>query len=434
MRILIAGTSSGCGKTTAALAVIAAFRAKGLAVASFKVGPDYIDPGFHQAACGRPSDNLDEHLCDAGTVRAILRAGEEHADIAVIEGVMGYYDGMSSKDFSCSTWSMAHATRTPVLLVIDASGGAASAAATVLGFRRFRRSSHIAGVLVNRVSSRGHYDLVREAVERYAGPPCVGYLPKDSDLALGSRHLGLIPAAEAPELANQLDRAAQLALQTVDLYAILRLAAAAPPLTGDRKPLPDRRDYRLGVARDQAFSFYYEENLRMLQASGMRLSYFSPLQDERLPEGLNGLYIGGGFPEVFAEKLEANRSMRESVRQALEGGLRCYAECGGLMYLSRSIDGRGMAGFFPIVCRMTDRLQRFGYVNVTDRTGLTFPAHEFHHAVAEVQMELPCAFRVVKSSDPNRSWTCGYEKQNALAGFPHLHFASHPELIRRLWP
>lgn len=434
MRILIAGTSSGCGKTTAALSLMAALRQKGLVVAPFKAGPDYIDPGFHQAACGRPSDNLDAHLCDAGTVRAILRAGEERADIAVIEGVMGYYDGMNSRDFACSTWRMAADTWTPAILVVDASGGAASAAATALGFLRFKRVSRLAGVLVDRVSSRGHYELVREAIERYTGLPCVGYLPKDAQLSLSSRHLGLVPAEETPELSRQIARAAQLALQTVDLDAILRLAALAPPLKGTRKPLPDRRGYRLGVARDRAFSFYYEENLRMLRASGMELVYFSPLADARLPEGLDGLYLGGGFPEVFAEQLEENRSMRESVRSALEGGLNCYAECGGLMYLCQTIDGRKMAGFFPIACRMTERLQRFGYVNVTDRTGLTFPAHEFHHAVAEPLAEVACAFWVARASDPSQTWSCGYEKGNTLAGFPHLHFASHPELIRRLWP
>ncbi len=431
---MIAGTMSGCGKTTVTLAIMAALREKGLTVSPFKVGPDYIDPGFHQAACGRPSDNLDGHLMDDSTVSSILRAGEERADIAVVEGVMGYYDGMHARNFACSTWKMAVDTRTPALLVVDASGGAASAAATALGFLRFKRNSGLAGVLVNRVSSLGHYKLVRDAIEEYTGLPGVGYLKKDAELTFKSRHLGLVPAEETEALSRQIEKAAQLALETVDLDAILRLAALAPPLKGTRKSLPDRSGYRLGVARDRAFSFYYEENLRMLTASGMKLVYFSPLQDERLPEGLGGLYLGGGFPEVFAQQLEANRSMRASVRAALEDGLRCYAECGGLMYLCQTIDGREMAGFFPIACRMTEKLQRFGYVNVTDKTGLTFPAHEFHHAVAEPLEEVVCAFRVVRSSDPNRTWDCGYEQGNTLASFPHLHFGSHPELIRRLWP
>jgi len=166
----------------------------------------------------------------------------------------------------------------------------------------------------------------------------------------------------------------------------------------------------------------------------MELVFFSPLEDARLPEGLDGLYFGGGFPEVFAGALEANQAMRADVRRALAGGMRCYAECGGLMYLCQTIDGREMAGFFPIACRMTEKLQRFGYVNVTDRTGLTFPAHEFHRAAAEPLEDVPCAFRVVKAADPGREWRCGYERGNALAGFPHLHFASHPELIGRLFP
>lgn len=188
------------------------------------------------------------------------------------------------------------------------------------------------------------------------------------------------------------------------------------------------------MARDEAFGFYYGENLRMLEGCGMELAAFSPLRDQRLPEGLDGLYLGGGFPEVFAERLEANRSMRESVRRALEAGLSCYAECGGLMYLSQSIDGREMAGFFPIACRMTDRLQRFGYVFVADEAGLTFPGHEFHHAVAEPLKEVHRAFRVTRASAPETVWQCGYARGSALAGFPHLHFGSHPELIGRLWP
>jgi cobyrinic acid a,c-diamide synthase len=429
---LIAGTSSGCGKTTVTLALMAALRAKGLEVAPFKVGPDYIDPGFHAVACGRPSDNLDGHLMDASTVRAVLRAGEERADIAVIEGVMGYYDGMHSRDFACSTWRMAADTRTPSLLVVDASGGAASAAATALGFLRFRRDSRLAGVLINRVSSRGHYELVRDAIVQYTGLQTVGYLPKDASLALESRHLGLIPAEETPEIKrrSRARRAWRLKRWT---WTPSSASPLAPGLSGKRKPLPDRRGYRLGVARDAAFSFYYAENLRALRASGMELIEFSPLADARLPTASTGCTWAAASRGV-CKALEENRAMRESMRAALSGGLRCYAECGGLLYLCETIDGHKMAGFFPIACRMTERLQRFGYADVSDRTGLNFPAHEFHHAVAEPLEAVPCAFRVARASDPSRTWDCGYEQGNTLAGFPHLHFGSHPELIGRLWP
>ncbi|MDR1598889.1 MAG: cobyrinate a,c-diamide synthase [Oscillospiraceae bacterium] len=433
MRILLAGTHSGCGKTTVSLAVMAALSSRGLSVAPFKAGPDYIDPGFHQAACGCPSDSLDLRLCSEQAVSSMLSRGEARSDIAIVEGVMGYYDGMDSASFRCSTYDLARATRTPVILVVDASGGAASVAAVVKGFASMARDSGIRAVLVNRVSSRGHYELVRDAVTRYAGLPCAGFTRKDAELTMPSRHLGLIPAGETAGLSGLISRAAANALENVDLDMIIKIASNAPPLAVKNLDIPRFDIDRIGVARDDAFRFYYPENLRMMTVSGIELVYFSPMSDTRLPDGLDGLYIGGGFPEVFAERLEANRSMRDGIRAALEGGMRCYAECGGLLYLSRALEGRAMVGFLPIDCRMTDRLQRFGYVNITDETGAAFPAHEFHYAVAEPAEDIPRAFRVAKAGRPEQSWTCGYRKANTLAGFPHLHFGSRPELIARLW-
>lgn len=434
MRILIAGTMSGCGKTTVALSVMAALTARGLNVAPLKVGPDYIDTGFHAAACGRTSDNLDSHLMDKPEILSVLARAEQGADVAVIEGVMGYYDGMDAVSLRCSTWEMAQITHTPVLLVVDASGGAASVAATVRGFQTLVEKSGIAAVIVNRVSSRRHYELVRDAIYHYTGLPCAGYLTKDATISLPSRHLGLIPAEETKARAEKIARAAEMAGETIAFDQLLACAKDAPPLPIKARSYPRREGFRLGVARDEAFGFYYAENLRILRACGMELVEFSPLRDQDLPDRLDGLYIGGGFPEVFADRLCENASMRESIRRALEGGLRCYAECGGLMYLSRAIDGREMVGFLPINCHMTKRLQRFGYCVVSDASGLTFPAHEFHHAVAEPIGPVRCAYRVQKASDPARTWECGYTRENTLAGFPHLHFASHPELIGRLWP
>ncbi len=432
MRLLVAGTNSGCGKTTVALSLMAALRARGLCVAPCKVGPDYIDPGFHAAACGRPSDNLDLHLLGADTVRAILARAEKSADLAVLEGVMGYYDG-SGADLRCSPWEVARLTATPALLVVDAAGGAASVAATVKGFQVLTKESSIRAVLVNRASSRAHFELVRDAVARHTGLLCAGYLAKDASISLPSRHLGLVPAEETDALAEKLSRAGRAIADTVDLDMLLGIAAEAKPLADAPRTLPNLAGVRLGVARDEAFSFYYEENLRLLRASGAELVPFSPLCDAALPDGLTALYIGGGFPEVFAGRLEENGAMRGSILAALEGGMRCYAECGGLMYLSREIDGRAMVGFYPIRCRMTEKLQRFGYVNVTDAAGLSFPAHEFHHAVAEPTEDIPKMFHVSKASAPERTWECGYSKKNALAGFPHLHFGAHPELMERLF-
>ena len=431
MRILLAGTNSGCGKTTASLLLMAALKRRGKDVAPCKVGPDYIDPGFHRAVCGRPSRNLDSWLMgDASLFRAL----GQKADVAVIEGVMGYYDGLDAEEMRCSTWDMARRTKTPVLLVVDASGGAASVAATVKGFWTLRADSGIAGVLVNRVSGEKHYALVRQAVERYTGLPCAGYLTKQQKIELPSRHLGLVPIQETERFLERLSGAAAEAEQTLDLPLILSLAEKAPVLPEASLPaLPDMAGFRLGVARDDAFHFYYQDNLDALRRAGAELIFFSPLHDAALPEGLSGLYVGGGFPEVFAKTLSNNRSMRLSILSALDGGLKCYAECGGLMYLSQEIDGHPMVGFLPARCRMTDRLQRFGYVTVRDRTGLSFPAHEFHHAVAEALPGAQFAYAVEKASRPGAAWRCGLERARTLGAFAHVYFADRPDLIRRFF-
>lgn len=430
-RLLIAGTGSGCGKTTASLLLMALLRAHGLRVAPYKAGPDYIDPGFHRAVCGRPSHNLDTHLMEPDAIAGLLHAD---ADIALIEGVMGYYDGLDVRTLRCSTWELARLTRTPVLLTVDASGGAASVAAQVKGFMALREESGIAGVLVSRASGERHYALVREAVELYTCLPCVGYIQKNAQLDFRSRHLGLVPAQETPDAAQRIAQAAQALEETIDLPLLLRMAQAAPlPAAAPAPAKPWGRPFRLGVAQDEAFSFYYQANLDLLERMGMTLVPFSPLRDACIPEGLDGLYFGGGFPEVFAAQLSANASMRRSVYAALNGDMPCYAECGGLLYLSRSLDGAPMVGFIDAGCRITPRLQRFGYVQVEDRTGLTFPAHEFHHAVAEPAGDVSFAYTVRKAGDPQRMWKCGFEKGRTLAAFAHLHFLSHPELVRRLW-
>lgn len=428
MRLMIAGTGSGCGKTTCALALMAALKRQGLTVAPYKAGPDYIDPGFHRAVCHRPSHNLDTFLMDENAICYLLNTD---AQMALIEGVMGFYDGLGG-GLDHSSYALARLTRTPVVLVADGAGGAASVAAGVLGFARMAPDNRIMGVLVNRVKSPRHYDLIRLAVERYARLPCVGYLPWDGAFSLDSRHLGLVPAAETPGLLDKVDRAAdRLAL---DQKLLLSIARQAPPLPRQAPPAPSRPGYRVGVALDRAFSFYYQANLDLMRRWGMNLVFFSPLADKALPAGLDALYLGGGFPEVFSAQLSANRAMIQSLREALEDNLPCYAECGGLIYLSRQVDGQAMAGFLPIDCAMTKGLQRFGYCHVEDDSGLTFPAHEFHHALAHPLAPLDTAFSVTKASQPEKRWRCGYRKKNTLAGFPHLHFLSHPALIGRLFP
>ena len=420
MRIMLAGISSGCGKTTASLALMAALRERGMAVAPFKAGPDYIDPGFHALACARPSHNLDEWLCAPRSVLRILALGSENADIAVIEGAMGMYDGLGG-GAQCSAYALAKHTGTPVVLVVDASGSAASAAATALGFLRYREDNTIAGVLVNRASSRRHYELVREAMAAI-GLACVGWLPRDAALSMPDRHLGLVPVQERPQARAQIQRAASL-LQ-LDMDALQAVARRAERVTAPAAACPQSLSgLRVGLARDSAFSFVYEASLIALRGMGAELVEFSPLADAALPEGLDALYLPGGFPEVFEAQLVENLPMVRSVKTALAGGLRCYAECGGMLYLS-------MIGAIPLKWEMTSRLQRFGYVTVTDEDGYSFPAHEFHHSVVTPTAPLDTRFEVAKGE---RRYREGYLYNHVLAGYPHLHLYDRPELAERLF-
>ena len=420
MRIMLAGISSGCGKTTASLALMAALRAKGMTVAPFKSGPDYIDPGFHRVACGRPSHNLDEWLCGPESVTRILAEGSEGADIAVIEGAMGMYDGLGGGT-ECSAYALALHTRTPILLVVDASGSAASAAATALGFLKYRPDNTVAGVLVNRASSQRHYDLIKEAMAGI-GLPCVGWLPKDSGLGMPDRHLGLVPVEERPEAKCQIDRAASVL--KLDMRALKAVAERAERLSPQPFLYPQSlKGRRIGLAKDAAFSFTYEANLIALARMGAELVAFSPLTDAALPDGLDALYLPGGFPEVFEGELIANAPMAASVRDGIAGGLRVYAECGGMLYLS-------MIGAIPLKWEMTKRLQRFGYVTVTDGDGYAFPAHEFHHSVVTPTAPLATRFEVAKGE---RRYREGYMHRNVLAGYPHIHFYDRSGLAERLF-
>ncbi len=420
MRIMLAGISSGCGKTTASLALMAALRARGLVVAPFKAGPDYIDPGFHRVACGRPSHNLDEWLCAPDSVRRILALGSAGADISVIEGAMGMYDGLGGGT-ECSAYALAKHTGTPVLLVVDASGSAASAAAATLGFLKYRPDNTIAGVLVNRASGERHYDLIKEAMAGI-GLECVGWLPRDSGLRMPDRHLGLVPVEERPEVKSQIERAASLI--RIDMDAIRRVAGRAEAVRAPDFACPrSLAGRRVGLAKDAAFSFTYEANLVALRQMGAEPVAFSPLADAALPEGLDALYLPGGFPEVFEGELAANGAMAASVKAAVEGGLRVYAECGGMLYLS-------MIGALPLKWEMTKRLQRFGYVTVTDGDGYRFPAHEFHHSVTEPTAPLDTRFEVSRGETRYRE---GYIYKNTLAGYPHIHFFDRPALAERLF-
>ncbi len=412
-RLLLCAPASGGGKTTLTCALLQALVNRGANPVAFKCGPDYIDPMFHSEIIGAKSRNLDLFFLGADTTRYLLEENSRGSGLALIEGVMGYYDGIGLSA-EASAWDLARATRTPAVLVLDGRGRALTAAAVVRGMKDFRPDSGIAGV---------------------------GFLPNRPDCALESRHLGLVTAAEVAGLREKLSALAKQAEETVDLDGLLALAASAPDL-GDKPmalPEPVEGRPRIAVARDKAFCFYYADGLALLERLGAELVEFSPLADGGLPEGACGLYLGGGYPELYAEALADNRPMREEVRAAVLGGLPTVAECGGFLYLNQTLaDGEGrewpMAGVFPGRAANTGKLGRFGYITLTAQTdgllgpaGTKIPAHEFHYWDTDAPGS---AFRAEKPQS-TRGWDCAYHTPTLYAGFPHFHFCAARSAAQR---
>jgi cobyrinic acid a,c-diamide synthase len=432
-RLVIAGTSSGDGKTTATVAVVRALRAKGMKVAVFKCGPDYLDPTYHARAAERPSHNLDGWMMGREAVRRTFVRGAEGADIALIEGVMGLFDGASPTGEEGSTAEIAKWLEAPVVLVVDASGMARSIAAVARGFAGFDRQLRVAGLLCNRVGSRGHLDLLSRACD---DPPVLGGFPKQVELSFPERHLGLLTASQGAVPEATFDAWGKLASEWLGLNAIVELAKAVPAL-GDV-------DASASVAPGgETCRIYYDDNLSRLESLGATLVRFSPIRDSELPP-VDGLYLGGGYPEVFARELSQNRAMRESVaRFAREGGP-IYAECGGLMYLSRAIRTRDehvhpMVGLLPVDTIMKDRLAALGYVEVETQLstilgppGLRFRGHQFRYSElgpADGPVEAPYTVRRRRGGDATRE---GFVTNNVVASYVHAHWASNPRVAEGL--
>jgi cobyrinic acid a,c-diamide synthase len=447
--LVIAAAGSGSGKTTVSLGLMAALRRRGWRVAPFKVGPDFIDPGHHARAAGTPSRNLDGWMLPQETNRNIFRQAARSADVAVVEGVMGLFDGFDGRSEEGSTAQMAKWLGLPVLLVVDARSMARSAAALVQGFERFDPQLRFAGVLFNRVGSPRHLEYLRQALEGQVAMDFLGGLPREDALAIPERHLGLHTAEDHPLGPDRLARLASLVEDHVDLE---RLVRALPEVRGDNggecPPDPGFAQpprVRLGVARDAAFCFYYPDNLDLLARAGADLVTFSPLNDTDLPPGLAGLYLGGGYPELHARRLAQNSGMRAAIGRAGRAGMPIYAECGGLMYLCRELDpGEGarwpMCGRFPFGVRMLARRRALGYreVRLTSGTllgpaGACLRGHEFHYSeIAESAAGVDTVYRIAPRRGDSGGTPEGYRVGNTVGSYVHLHFGSFPAAATHL--
>ena len=441
---IIAGPASGVGKTTVTLSIMGALRKRGLTVQPFKCGPDFIDGGHHSRVCGRKSRNLDGWILSADANRQIFRSNAAGADVSVVEGMMGLFDGADGKSDRGSTAEIAKWLGLPVILVLDASAIARSAAALVHGFETFDPVVKVVGVIFNRVAGPAHYQLLRDALTSNVKAVPLGYLPGDERIRIPERYLGLITAGENSLPESVLSLLGELAEGSIDLDQLVQISSSVPALRqavlrNDADSAAEVRSIRLGVARDKAFCFYYEDNLDCLRKAGAEIMEFSPLEDPSLPAFLDALYFGGGYPELFAKKLSANGRMLASIKEAAHEGLPIYAECGGLMYLAKEIvtkDGASfpMAGILPFGVQMTERLVNFGYNEVSfARDCLLGPAgkgargHSFHcsRIIEAGPLE---HFYKTRNSLTGREEPEGFGIGNVLASYIHLHFLSSPGL------
>ena len=437
-RILISGTNSNCGKTTITMALLAAFKNKGLEIASFKSGPDYIDPMFHRKVFDVETHNLDpyfsteEMLCD----QFIRNCGK---DLSIIEGAMGYYDGIGVEG-RASAWEVAKSIKAPAVLIIDAKGMSNSAAAIIKGFKEFKEESMVEGVIFNGISPM-LYPLLRDIVEN-AGVKAYGFLPREEKYSIGSRNLGLITADEIEDIKEKINGLRELAEKYIDLEGLYELAKSAPVLeaSDDYKNLIESSKSddggskpRIAVSRDNAFCFMYKENIEILEDLGCEVVFFSPLNDEKLPEGISGLYLCGGYPELYPEELSNNKRMCQEIKDIITKGIPTIAECGGFMYLHDSIENVPMVGFIKGNCIKTDKLQRFGYIEITAlednllcHKGESIRVHEFHYYDSENCGE---SFMAKKASN-GLEYLCCHGSDSLYAGFPHIYLPANPDFAK----
>lgn len=436
-RFLLTAGSSGSGKTLLTCGIMQALKRKGVSIASFKCGPDYIDPMFHSRVLGTKSRNLDTFFADKNVVRWLLDKNSRDCDLAVLEGVMGYYDGVAGTTLKASAWDVADTTNTPAVLIVNSKGMSVSLVPYIKGFLEYKENSHIKGVILNRMSPM-LYPRMKELIESQLPVRAVGYVPELSDCVLESRHLGLVLPEEIEGLKEKLNRLADVLDTSIDWELLSKIAGQAEDIIEDEPEFVKTagklcEPVRIGVAKDEAFCFFYEDNFELLEKMGAELVWFSPLHDKKIPENIHGLMFHGGYPELYAEKLSENISMRDSVREALLQGMPCMAECGGFMYLHEQMEDMNgtfwpMAGVIPANVVRTKKLTRFGYITLDGGTVFgketgPVPAHEFHY------FDSDCCGNAFTASKPesSRKWECMHSTENLLAGFPHLYFFGNPK-------
>ena len=437
-RFVLAGTGSGVGKTTFTIGLMKALQEKGKIVQGFKCGPDYIDPTYHTAVTGRISRNIDSWMFSHEAVRDIVARASQDADVAMIEGVMGFYDGKSPLSDAGSAAEISVVTESPVILIVNCASMARSVAAVVKGFQLLSDQPNIVGVIANQVGSVGHYEIAKTAIEQECGIPVIGYLKREADIDIPSRHLGLIPAIERGELDTFFEKLGALMTETIDLDLLLELTKA--PVLEEKGQLFNKepqQDVCIAVAKDAAFNFYYEENLALLRAKGATLQFFSPLANEPVPAEADGLYIGGGFPEEFAHTLSQNDVTKQSIRQTIHKGLPTLAECGGFMYCTEAITNSSgeryeMLGVIPGEVTMQTKLAALGYREIFGTAGNFLigtneeaKGHEFHYSTYSGAHTTP-AYETKGRFGKKQE---GYCIDNLVAGYTHFHFVSNPQLV-----
>lgn len=439
---LIAGTNSGCGKTTITIGLMALLKSLGKKVAPFKTGPDYIDPLFHSEVLGTPSYNLDTFMLPKDNVQYLFRKHCTNKDIAIVEGVMGMYDGLGEKS-NGSTFELSNILGLPIILVVNCKGLYQSVAAIVKGFATLKEGANIQGVILNHISNDEQFGFLKKIIEHDCHVPCLGYVPTNKEISLESRHLGLIQAEEVGDLSDKIKKLTATLTRTININKLLKVSeielVKCKPIA---LPKLNLKDLNIGIAHDKAFRFYYRDNLDLLKALGASLHFFSPLKDKTIPSACNCLYLGGGYPEVFALELSQNTELLNNIKAAVQKGMPSYAECGGLMYLCNKIidtDGKQtrMVGVFNATIQMTKRLRRFGYANIK-YNGTETRCHEFHRSEVLMDNDEPNYSQEYCLNKPEKeiAWQCGLKNKNCLAGYAHIHFYSNFqffEQIIKLW-